>query len=140
MTSNNKYLNDWIKESADFYQPAEIVWYDGSKEAYDKLASQLVDEGVFIPLDEDTFPNSYLARSNPNDVARVEDRTFICSKTPDDAGPTNHWKDPKEAKDMLDGLMKGCMRGRTMYVIPYLMGPSGSSYARFGVELVTLLM
>ena len=113
--------------------PAEVVWCDGSKAEYDRLVSQMLGDGTLVPLNERTYPNCYLHRSHPTDVARTEQLTFICSRNKDDAGPTNNWMDPREAKQRIGGLFRGSMRGRTMYVIPYLMGPAGSSMSRVGV-------
>lgn len=128
-------LEAWIQEIAALCQPKNIHYCDGSDLEYQELCRQMVEQGTFIALNPDKRPNSYLSRSDPQDVARVEDCTFICSNTPQEAGPTNNWRDPQEMKDLLKKLFAGCMRGRTLYVIPFSMGPVGSSISRLGVQL-----
>jgi phosphoenolpyruvate carboxykinase (GTP) len=133
--TTNKHLIRWVEKMADLTQPDRIHWIDGSQEEYDFLCDQLVEAGTFTKLNEKLWPGCFLARSSPNDVARVEDRTFICSLSKDTAGPTNNWEDPFVMRKKLKQLFRGSMRGRTMYVLPYSMGPIGGPMSQIGVQL-----
>jgi phosphoenolpyruvate carboxykinase (GTP) len=133
--SKNQKLLKWIKEVEFLCSPDKVEWVDGSREEYDRLFDQMCESGMAIRLNEKKRPNSYLFRSDPSDVARVESRTYIASETLDEAGPTNNWMDPVKLKEIMSGLYKGCMRGRVMYVIPFSMGPIGSPISKIGVEI-----
>jgi phosphoenolpyruvate carboxykinase (GTP) len=128
-------LEGWVEESARLTKPSKIVWCDGSQAENDRLAEEMLANGTFLQLNQKTYPNCYLHRSNPNDVARTEQLTFVCSREQQDVGPTNNWMSPEEGKNKIRPLFDGAMKGRTMYVVPYIMGPANSPYSKIGVEI-----
>ena len=133
--TKNKHLLRWVEKMAELAMPASIHWVDGSQEEYDRLCEQLIANGTFLQLNQELRPGCFYARSDPSDVARVEERTFICSLSKDNAGPTNNWEDPRDMRRKLKGLFRGAMQGRTMYVLPFSMGPIGSKFSQIGVQL-----
>jgi len=133
--SKNKYILGWVEEVAAMTKPDKLVWIDGSREQIEELRALAVSTGSMIRLNEEKLPNCFLHRTDPDDVARVEDRTFICCRKEEDAGPTNHWMEPKEMYAKMNGMLEGSMKGRTMYAIPYSMGIIGSPFAKYGIEL-----
>ena len=133
--TNNKSILDWVQNRIDLLQPDKVVWIDGSKEQIQALKDEAVSTGEFIKLNEEKLPDCYFHRTNPNDVARVEDRTFICTPTKEEAGPLNNWMDPDEAYKMCDDIIRGSYKGKTMYVIPYSMCKVGSPFAKYGLEV-----
>ena len=135
MTTRLPALQEWVDSVAKLTQPEDIHWCNGSEAEYKRLISQMNRSGDLIELDQDSYPNCYLHRSDPTDVARVEHLTYICTQDRDDAGPNNHWMSPNDAHEKVDLLFENAMQGRTMYVIPYCMGPIDSPYARLGVEI-----
>jgi phosphoenolpyruvate carboxykinase (GTP) len=133
--SKNPHLIQWVKKMVTLCRPAAIHWIDGSQKEYDALCAQMVRGGTFIKLNQKQWPGCFLARSDASDVARVEDRTFICSQSKEAAGPTNNWVNPYDMKKTLRSVFSGCMEGRTMYVLPFSMGPIGSPMSQIGVQL-----
>ncbi len=132
--TSHKALLKWVKKMVSMCEPRAVHWCDGSQEEADSLFAMMVEQDMCIKLNEGKRPNSYLFRSNPDDVARVESKTFICSQSKDAAGPTNNWEEPRAMRRKLKQLFKGCMHGRTMYVIPFSMGPIGGPISKNGVE------
>ncbi len=135
MTTTLAALNEWVDDVAALTRPERIHWCDGSDAEYEQLVAEMCADGTLMPLNQDSYPGCYLHRSDPSDVARVEHLTFVCTQSEEDAGPNNHWMDPAEAHQKIDALFDGCMQGRTMYVIPYCMGPVSSPFSRCGVEI-----
>ena len=135
MNTQLQDLGDWVDEVAGLTQPDQIHWCTGTPEEYDTFVQEMLASGDLLELNQEHYPDCYLHRSDPQDVARVEHLTYVCSENQTDAGPNNNWMPPTEAKDLMHGFYTGCMQGRTMYVIPYCMGPLGSPYSRYGVEI-----
>ena len=133
--TNNKYVLNWLEEMKALCKPANVVWIDGSEEQLEALRAEAVASGEMLKLNQEKLPGCYYHRTAENDVARVEDRTFICTPTKEEAGPINNWMDPAEMYAKLKALYTGAMKGRTMYVIPYSMGPVGSPFSKVGIEL-----
>ena len=133
--TRHRRLTEWVEQVAELTTPDRVVWCDGSDEEWKRLTAELVQVGTLVQLDPAKKPNSFWARTDPGDVARVEERTFICSRDEADAGPTNNWMHPDEMKQVMTDLYRGCMRGRTMYVIPFCMGPLTAERPMFGVEI-----
>src|SRR5687768_7752176 len=134
-STRNPHVLGWVRHVAELCEPAEIFWCDGTEAEKEFLTAQAVARGVLTKLAPHKLPGCYYHRSDPNDVARVEERTFICTETRDEAGPTNNWAPPAETYEKLHGLLRGSMRGRTLYVVPYLMGHLGSPMAKVGIEV-----
>ena len=135
MTTRLKALSNWVNDIAELTKPDQIHWCTGTSEEYDTFVQEMLGGGDLLELNQDNYPDCYLHRSDPKDVARVEHLTYVCSENEIDSGPNNNWMPPAKAKEMMMGFFSGCMQGRTMYVIPYCMGPMGSSYSRYGVEI-----
>lgn len=133
--TTNEAVLGWVRATARLTQPDEVVWCDGSQAEFDRLTAQMVTAGTLVPLNPDLRPGSFLARSAPSDVARVESRTFIASHRREDAGPTNNWREPEALREELAGVFSGSMRGRTMYVVPFSMGPVGGPISQLGIQV-----
>src|SRR5215813_13642277 len=131
--TTTRLVEKWVDEAAGLTGPTRVTWCDGSPAEYDRLIEEMLRDGTLLSLNPRTYPNSYLHRSHPSDVARTEQLTFICAREREDAGPTNNWMAPADAKSRAGGYLRGAMRARTMYVIPYLMGPRGSTMSRVGI-------